>query len=180
MVWSHAKNRRVVVLKEEIDRDSIFKAKYLIERIVKIDNGDTSKPITIRINSYGGEALSTMFLAGYIEELKEIGYTIITECEAFAMSGGFLILIAGSERIAHRYSEIMTHQPNSFMQGVYTFKDKKIEVEQTSKLWENLIEYTVKNTKITREQLEQTVLRNEDWFMDSQEALRLGVIDKIV
>ena len=179
MIFTHAREHRIIVLNDEIDRDSIFKAKYYIERLVRLDNGNP-QPITIRINSYGGEALSTMFLVSYIEELKEQGYEIICEVEAFAMSGGFLILISGSKRVAHRYSEIMWHQPNSYQVGHYTLKDKKLEYEQTQKLWNTLKDYVVSRTNITHEEMDKSVTVNEDWFMTAQDAVKLGVIDTIL
>jgi hypothetical protein len=41
-------------------------------------------------------------------------------------------------------------------------------------------EITIENTKITEKKLEKIYKTKKDWFMDSEEALKLKVIDEIV
>lgn len=185
MILQYALRDRIVVLNDEIDRDTIFKIKYLMERIVRLDkeNGIShkdSEPITLRIDSYGGSADATMFMVSYMKELQEKGRIINTEACGACMSGGFKLLIAGSNRSAHRYCDIMVHQPNSFVYDYQSLQDKKIDYEQTLELWDLLKDYISEHTLITKEQLDEYVDKNKNWHMRPQEALKLGVIDEIL
>lgn len=184
MILKYALNR-IIIINEELDRDLILKVKYMIEKIIRLDNSKDIKPkdaspIEIRISSYGGEALSTMSLVSYIEKLKESGYIINTVCNGAAMSGGSKLLLAGSRRFADRYSSIMIHQPNSFSIGTQTLRDKELDYQQTKELWEMLKNYICNNSKITHEMLDKYVDQNRDWFLTPEEALELGVIDEII
>lgn len=177
--------RRIILLDEELDRQVINKVKYWIERLVSLDEKEgvspkDAKPITLRIDSYGGEADATMHLVAYIESLKKKGYHIITESLGASMSGGFKLLIVGSERRAYKYSDIMVHQPNVYKRGSYTFKDLQIDYEQTKELWSMLKDFIVDNTKITHEQLDKYVNENANWHMRPYEAVELGVIDYVI
>lgn len=177
--------RRIVCLNEEIDRESIFKVRYYIEKIVTKDEAlgikpKNAEPITLRIDSYGGCANSTMHLVAYIQSLQKKGYKINTESLGVSMSGGFKVLIVGTHRSAYKYSDIMVHQPNSFQYGTSTFKDKQIDYEQTKKLWDMLKKFISENTKITEEQLDAYTSKNENWHMTAEEALELGVIDEVL
>ena len=177
--------RRIILIDEELDRQVINKTKYWIERLVYLDEKNDispkdAEPITIRIDSYGGEADATMHLVSYIESLKSKGYKIITEACGAAMSGGFKLLIVGTERRAHKYADIMVHQPNAYKRGSYTYRDTQIDYEQTKELWSMLKDFICANTKITHEQLDKYVSENRNWHMRPQEAIELGVIDYII
>jgi ATP-dependent Clp protease protease subunit len=73
----------------------------------------------------------------------------------------------------------MCHQPYS---GLWysTLQDMEESVEETKALWVRLKEIIIKYTNITDEQLEDIKSRKFDWFMWSEEALKLGVIDQII
>jgi ATP-dependent Clp protease protease subunit len=94
------------------------------------------------------------------------------------MSMGFMILLVGSERRGLRHSRVMCHQPNSGTWG--TLQEMEESLEETTVLWNRLKELIIKHTDITDAQLEDIKLRKYDWFMWSEEALKLGVIDKII
>lgn len=185
MMLNDATERRIVTIKTEIDRDEIYKAKYYLERIVRNDlkkgiSHKDSEPITIRLDSYGGGVTATMYLIGYIRYLQSLGRIINTEACSVCMSGAFKILIAGSNRSAFEYCDIMVHQPNGYREGIYTHQDQKIDFERSIKTWQMLKDFIVENTKITNEQLDKYVNENRDWHMTASEAIELGVIDNII
>jgi ATP-dependent Clp protease protease subunit len=72
----------------------------------------------------------------------------------------------------------MCHQPSSASWG--TLQDMEEGVEETLSLWNRLKDLIIKYTNITDEQLEDIKSRKFDWFMWSEEALKLGVIDQII
>lgn len=175
---SALRDRRIFV-SEEVDRESMFKACYLLDRLVELDKSEGKKnDIEIIIDSYGGYIYHGLALIAKIESLKESGYKIITTVNSVAMSMGFMLLLSGSERRGLKHSRIMCHQPSSASWG--TLQDMEESVEETLALWNRLKELIIKYTNITNEQLEDIKSRKYDWFMWSEEALELGVIDTII
>ena len=51
---------------------------------------------------------------------------------------------------------------------------------QIKKDQERLDKFILDNTRITKEQIENMNEKKKDWFMDVEEALKLGVIDEII
>lgn len=179
MKISSALRDRRIFISEEVDRESMFKACYLLDRLVELDKQDKiKKDIEIILDSYGGYIYHGLALISKIEYLREIGYKIITTVNSVAMSMGFMILLVGSERRGLKHSRIMCHQPSSSTWG--TLQDMEESIEETQALWKRIKELIIKYTKITDSQLEDIKSRKYDWFMWSEEALKLGVIDKVI
>jgi ATP-dependent Clp protease protease subunit len=175
---SALRDRRIFI-SEEVDRESMFKACYLLDRLEELDKRDeVKKDIEIIIDSYGGYIYHGLALISKILSLRDKGYKIITTVNSVAMSMGFMILLVGSERRGLRHSRIMCHQPNSGTWG--TLQEMEESLEETTVLWNRMKELIIKHTDITDAQLEDIKLRKYDWFMWSEEALKLGVIDKII
>lgn len=179
MKMNSAMRDRRIFINEEIDRNSMFKACYLLDRLVELDKHDgTKKAIEIIIDSYGGYIYHGLSLISKIESLRESGYKIITTVNSVAMSMGFMILLCGSERRGLKHSRIMCHQPSSSSWG--TLQDMEESVEETVELWNRMKELIIKYTNITNTQLEDIKSRKFDWFMWSEDAIKLGVIDKVI
>jgi ATP-dependent Clp protease protease subunit len=175
---SALRDRRIFI-SEEVDRESMFKACYLLDRLEELDKRDeVKKDIEIIIDSYGGYIYHGLALISKILSLRDKGYKIITTVNSVAMSMGFMILLVGSERRGLRHSRVMCHQPNSGTWG--TLQEMEESLEETTVLWNRLKELIIKYTDITDSQLEDIKLRKYDWFMWPEEALKLGVIDTII
>jgi ATP-dependent protease ClpP protease subunit len=72
----------------------------------------------------------------------------------------------------------MFHQVGSVVWG--KLKDMEEEIAEVQRLQKRLMEMTVKRTKISLAKLEENYRTKTDWFMDADEALANGVIDKIL
>ncbi|WP_025912054.1 ClpP family protease [Priestia flexa] len=170
---------RRIFINEEIDRESMFKACYLLDRLVELDKKSATKEsIEFVIDSYGGHIYHGLSLISKMESLRKQGYEIITTVNSVAMSMAFMILLCGSKRCGLEHSRIMCHQPSSGTWG--TLQEMEESLEETVELWNRMKELIIKYTKITDEQLEDIKTRKYDWFMWSNEALKLGVIDEII
>lgn len=177
-VNSAIRDRRIF-LSEEVDRESIFKVCYYLDRLVKLDQQTGAKEdIEIVISSYGGYIYDGLALISKIESLKDMGYKVITTINSVAMSMGFMIGIVGSVRRALRHSRLMCHQPNSESWG--TLQDQEESIEETQKLWTRIKELITKYTDITDEELEEIKSKKYDWYLWSEEAKELNVIDEII
>lgn len=133
------------------------------------------KPIMLYIDSYGGWVYQCMGLLGIMKASKVEVYTIVTGC---AMSCGFLISISGHKRFGYPKSTYLYHQVSGGAIG--TVKEMEEGVIETKRLQMMIEDITLENTKITEKKLEKIYKTKKDWFIDSQEALKLGVIDEII
>lgn len=132
-------------------------------------------PIKLYIDSYGGAVYQCFGLIGIMETSKTPVHTIVTGC---AMSCGFIILIHGHKRFAHRHATPLYHQVSTGFRG--KLADMEEDIKETQRLQKKIEEMTLDKTKITSKKLEKIFKRKIDWFMSADEALKLGVIDEII
>ena len=135
----------------------------------------TPKPITIYIDSYGGYVYQCLGLLGIMGKSEVAIHTIVTGA---AMSCGFLISISGHKRFAYDGATLMYHQVSSGTGG--KLKEMEEDVMETKRLQKILESHTIAKTKLTKKQLKENFEAKKDWFMNSKEALKFGVIDEIV
>lgn len=135
----------------------------------------TPKPIKIYIDSYGGNVYQCFGLLSVIENSKTPIHTIVTGC---AMSCGFMMLISGHRRFAHRLSTPLYHQISKGGWG--TIKELEESLEEGKRLQKILEKEVLNKTDITKARLKEVFEQKIDWFMDPEEAKKLGVIDEII
>lgn len=172
---------RRIFLCEEIDRDSIFKVIYWLDRLKTLDKkSNTKEPIEIVLDTYGGDGYSTVALCSKIRSMINDGYNIITTAHTIAFSGGFWILISGSERRALEDSRIMVH---SALSSTYGKHQEMIEdIEELETLWKRLKEIIIERTNITNERLDEIKKMKYDWYFWGSEAIQdnLKIIDYLI
>ena len=177
---------RNIYFTRQVDQSSIGD---LTKQIIEINEDDkhlrklydvygidyTPKPIKIYIDSYGGAVYQCFGLLSVMERSKTPIHTIVTGC---AMSCGFLIAIAGHRRIGYEKSTYLYHQVSGGVRG--TVKDMEDEVIEAKRLQKMIEEHTLEHTKISKDKLQSVYDTKHDWFLDSKQALKLGVIDEIL
>lgn len=183
MLLKNGLNNRIVDLNESFDEVSIYKLIYMIERIVKMDDlanipmKDRSE-ITVRISSYGGYCYDLWSAINVIENLKKKGYIINTVCMGKAMSCGIILLLSGTNRYVYPYSTLMYHSVSSGTYG--KIQDMKESIYETDRLNEMAKEYVLEKTNITKENLDEVDKCKKDWYINSEEALKLGIATQIL
>lgn len=177
---------RTLLFNKEVDQHSIGELSKSILEINVDDNYITQlyklhslsyapDPIKIYIDSYGGTVYQCFGLLGIIENSKTPIHTITTGC---AMSSGFMISISGHKRYAYNKSTFCHHQLSGGAEGkLKEISDDYIENERLQKIIEK---HVMTHTKITKKQLHKNYMEKNDWYFDVKEALKLGVIDKII
>lgn len=133
------------------------------------------KPIQLYIDSYGGYVYQCFGLLGIMKASKIPVHTIVTGC---AMSCGFLISITGYKRFGYPKSTYLYHQVSGGAIG--KAKDLEEDVIETLRLQKMIEEHTLEHTKITAKKLEKVYKGKKDWFIDTEEALKLKIIDEII
>jgi len=185
MILSEPKHRELFFNKQ-VDQASIGE---LTKSIIEIINDDknlkkvanisgfeyTPKPINIHIDSYGGNVYQILGLYSIIERSTTPIHTIVTGC---AMSCGFVLLLSGHKRFAYPFSTILYHQISSGVWG--KLKDIEDNVDETRRLQKILEDVTLKRTKISEDKLKEVFEKKIDWFIPSDEGLKLGIVDEIL
>ena len=183
MITKNGISNRIVDLNEGFDEVSIYKLIYMIEKIVRIDDlanipmKDRSE-ITIRINSYGGYVHELWSAINIIENIKKKGYTVNTIYMGKAMSCGFVLFLSGTNRYMYPYSTLMYHSVSSGTYG--KVQEMKESLFETQRLNEMAKKYTIEKTNITKERLDEVDKCKEDWYINSEESLELGIATKIL
>lgn len=155
----------------DINEDDIY-----LKRLYSLhDLTYTPKPIKIYVDSYGGYVYQCLGLLSIIKTSKVPVHTYVTGC---AMSCGFLIAIAGHYRYGYQKSTFLYHQVSSGTFG--KAKDMEEDIIETLRLQKMIEDHTIECTKITAKKLERVYKGKRDWYIESDEALKLKVIDEVI
>ena len=153
-------------------------SRLLRERIIflgsEIDD-DVANDIMLYINSPGG--VITAGLAIY-DTMQLIKADVSTICLGDAASMGAFLLSGGTKgkRLALPNSRIMIHQPLGGAKGQAT--DIEIEAKEILRMKTMLNELMAQHTGQKVEKIKKDTER--DNFMNAQEALEYGLIDRII
>ncbi len=152
-------------------------AQYVVERLLYLDALEPGKDITLFINSPGGVITSGMCIYDTMQMIKS---DVATVCMGLAASMGALLLCGGTigKRYAWKHSKIMIHQPLISGQIVAPAIDIKIHAQEIKKTRDELNKIIAERTGRSLEQVEKDTDR--DYYMNAQEALEYGIIDKIM
>ena len=171
-IYSRLLEDRVIFLWEAIDSAV---ANTVIAQLLFLEKQDPKAPITLYVNSPGWHV--TAWLAIY-DTMQYISCPVHTVSIGLSASMGSIIL-AGWEA-GHRYalphSEIMIHQPLGWAE--WQAVDIKLAAEHIIKTWDRLYRILAKHTWKDVKQVEKDCDR--DNFMTAEEALKYGLIDKII
>ncbi|MBI2484959.1 ATP-dependent Clp endopeptidase proteolytic subunit ClpP [Candidatus Uhrbacteria bacterium] len=171
-IYSRLLIDRIIFLGTAIDDDV---ANTVIAQLLFLESQDKEKDIKIYINSPGGSVTSGLAIYDAMQYVKP---DVSTICVGLAASMGAVLLSAGAagKRFALPNAEIMIHQVLGGMQGQAT--DIKIHAERILKVKDNLSMILAKHTGQSKTQVDKDTDR--DNFMDPAEALRYGIIDKVI
>jgi ATP-dependent Clp protease protease subunit len=136
-----------------------------------------AKEIKIILNSVGGEVYHGLLLFNTLEDLKKRGIQIDIEARGLCASMGVLILMGGSIRTASKYTRFLLHETSSFTYGKVS--EMKEGVEELERLNTMLDEIIIERTKINATLLKNKT-RKREWWLSAEEALKYGIISKIV
>ena len=170
-IFSRLLKDRIILLSGEIDDEC---ANSVIAQLLYLDSLNNEE-ISLYINSPGGSVTSGMAIYYTMNFVKS---DVSTICLGMAASMGAFLLSSGKKgkRYALPNSEIMIHQPLGGAKGQAT--EIKIAAEQILKTKEKLNKILSENTGQDLKKVEQDTER--DHFLDANEALDYGLIDKII
>lgn len=167
--------RRVFYINDEINEDILEIQKAILE-INFEDIGtpvEQRKPIVLMINTPGGYLQETFSLVDMITLSKTPVYTVNIGA---AHSGGFILLIAGHKRFALEHSTALCHSGSSGNAGTYEQMEaaQNLYRKQIGQMKDYILSHTSIDDKLYKKR------RSSEWYMDAQEQLSCGAVDKIV
>ena len=170
-LYSRLLEDRIILLSGEID-DNL--ANIVISELLYLDSLNNEE-ISIYINSPGGSITSGMAIYDTMNYVKS---DVSTICIGIAASMASFILSSGKK--GKRYilpnGEVMIHQPLGGVNGQAT--EIKIAADRIINIKNKLNKILSKNTNTSLEKIEKDTER--DYFVDSKEALKYGIVDKIL
>ena len=171
-IYSRLLKDRIIFIGQDID-DNL--ANTVIAQMLFLEVQDSSKDISLYINSPGG--LVTSGLAIY-DTMQYIKPDVSTICMGQAASAAALLLCAGAR--GKRYSlpnaNILIHQPMGGARGQAS--DVGIQARQILKVKDRLNDIFVKHTGQTKKKIEHDTDR--DFYMTAEEAKEYGIIDSVI
>jgi ATP-dependent Clp protease protease subunit len=171
-IYSRLLNERIIFLGTPVD-DQI--ANLIVAQLLHLASDDEDKDISIYINSPGGSVYAGLAIYDTMQFIKPDVRTI---CCGIAMSMGAVILSGGApgKRMSLPNSKILIHQVSSGFQGQAT--DVEIHAKEIIDLRGKLDEIIAHHSGTPLEKVKVDTER--DFFMDPQEALEYGIIDRVI
>ena len=170
-IFSRLLKNRIILLSGEIDD---ILANSVVAQLLYLDSLNHDD-ISLYINSPGGSITSGMAIMDTMNFIKS---DVSTICLGMAASMGAFLLSCGAK--GKRYilpnAEVMIHQPLGGVEGQAT--EIKIVAERILKLKEKLNKILAENTGKDLKTITNDTER--DYFLDSKEALKYGIVDKIL
>ncbi len=171
-IYSRLLKDRIIMLSEEVNNAT---ASLVVAQMLFLEAEDPDADIYFYINSPGGSVTDGMAIYDTMQFVK---CDVSTICIGMAASMGAFLLAAGAKgkRIALPNSEIMIHQPLGGAKGQAT--DIKIQADLILRTRDRLNKILAERTGKSPEEIAKDTER--DNFMTVEEALKYGLIDKII
>ncbi|MDC2992217.1 ATP-dependent Clp protease proteolytic subunit [Pelagibacteraceae bacterium] len=171
-IYSRLLKERIIFLTGPID-DNV--ASLICAQLLFLESENPKKEISFYINSPGGIVWSGLAI---YDTMQYISSKIMTICVGQAASAGSLLLTAGEKGMRYSLpnSRIMVHQPSGGYQGQVT--DIEIQTNEIRKSKQRLNEIYSKHTG--KKLLEISEIMERDKYFSPDEAIKFGLIDKII
>ena len=163
---------RILFLSGEVNEIS---ANDIITKLLYLESKDRDNDICLYINSPGGSVSDGLAI---YDTMKYIKCDVSTICIGMACSMGAFLLSSGTKgkRFALPNSEIMIHQPLSGARGQVS--DIEIIAQRLIKTKERLNRILAENYNQPYERIAAD--SDRDYYMDAEDAVAYGIIDKVL
>ena len=171
-IYSRLLNDRIIMLTEEVNNVT---ASLIVAQLLYLEGQDSTKDISLYINSPGGSVTDGMAIYDTMQYIK---CDVSTICMGMAASMGAFLLSAGTKgkRFALPNADIMIHQTSGGAQGQAT--DIMIHADHIIQTKKKLNTILSENTGQPYDVIARDTER--DNFMTAQQALEYGLIDKVI
>jgi ATP-dependent Clp protease, protease subunit len=152
-----------------------YMANIVVAQMLFLESENPEKDVALYINSPGGVVSSGLAIYDTMQFIKP---DVSTICIGQAASMGAVLLAGGTrgKRYCLPHARVMIHQPAGGFQGQAA--DMEIQAKEMLETRDRLNKILAKHTGQSVERIKQDTDR--DHFMDWQEAVRYGLIDKVL
>lgn len=140
------------------------------------DRIDPGCDIEIIFNSPGGSVIDGFALWDTLIALRTAGHRLTTVCRGMAASMAGILLQAGDVRVMGAESVLLVHEISFGAGG--KIGEVEDEVAFAKMLTRRVLHIFADRTRLSAAQIDRRWKR-KDWWLDSDEALRLGFCDEI-
>ena len=150
--------------------------KTCMDELILWSRLDPGCDIEIIFQSPGGDTVAGMALWDVLQDLRAHGHKLTTVARGYAASMAGILLQAGDVRVMGRESWLLIHEASFGVIG--SFGEVEDRVEWVRKLQNRILDIFAARSNLSRAQIKRRWHR-KDWWLDSEEALKLGFIDEI-
>ncbi len=171
-IYSRLLKERVIFLVGQVED---YMANLVIAQLLFLESENPDKDIHLYINSPGGVVTSGLAIYDTMQFIKP---DVSTLCIGQAASMGALLLAGGAsgKRYSLPHSRVMIHQPLGGFQGQAS--DIDIHAREILAIRDRLNRILANHTGQPLEKIQ--VDTDRDNFMSGEEAVRYGLIDKVL
>ena len=164
---------RIVVLHGDVNEHSISNVIVQLLQLANINH----KPIHMVISTYGG-SVDEMF--SLYDTIKFLPCPVHTIALGKVMSAGVLLLASGikGNRMIGKSARIMIHPVSGGMFG--NVFEAMNEASEHSRLQRLMEEALVKETKMSRKEVDRLMRAGHDCYITPEQAIKLGIVDKLI
>lgn len=171
-IYSRLLKDRIIFLGTAID-DTV--ANLIVAQLLFLESEDPEKDVFLYINSPGGVVTAGLAIYDTMHYIKPPVSTICTG-QAASMASVLLAAGANGKRIALPNSRIMMHQPMGGAQGQAS--DIEIQAKEILGVKNRINEILAKHTGQPMDRI--TADTDRDFFLSAEEAIKYGVVDKVI
>ena len=167
---------RDVYLIGDIEKDT---ARAVIEKLRELAN-NSRKPITLFVNSAGGNVTDGLAIHDVIEHIVSTGIEVTIVVQGMAYSMGSVVLQAASpgKRLAYPHSWIMIHEPAKWA-GWQSTTAAAQHLDRLKQMQSQIYRImATRSGKSLRQIIRDT--KRVDFYLDAWKAKEYGLIDKVL
>src|SRR5678815_992919 len=171
-----SERQRDVYLIGDIEKDT---ARLCIERLRELSN-DNSRPISLYINSAGGNVTDGLAIHDVVRHIISRGIEVGVIVQGMAYSMGSIVLQAASDgkRLTYPHSWIMIHEPAKWA-GWQSTTAAAQHLERLKQMQDQIYNIlSARSGKPLRQIIRDT--KRTDFYLDAQKALDYGLIDAVL
>src|SRR3954447_23819299 len=167
---------RDIYLIGDIDKDT---ARIAIERLRELAN-DNARPITLYINSAGGNVTDGLALHDAIRHIVSLGVEVTIIVQGMAYSMGSVVLQAASpgRRLSYPHSWIMIHEPAKWA-GWQSTTAAAQHLDRLKQMQNQIYRIMAERSgKPLRQIIRDT--KRVDFYLDAWKAREYGLVDRVL
>ena len=168
-------SERKILINDIISENTMEK---VVMPLLRMDNDDSGKKITIYINTNGGSVYDGLILCDIIEHLKTETEVIVL---GYAYSMGSIILMSGKNnpnvvRKCYPFSTALIHGGSAYISG--SSSQVKDYFKFNEKFEKRIADFIVSHTNLSED--DYAAIERYEAYMDSDEMLEKGLVDEII